>query len=70
MGNNMADLCHHCTERGDPNGCAATPCNLHESWLVLQLVAEAAYLQTKNAELRQSCTRLADSLAQECGEDG
>lgn len=66
----MSDLCHHCILRGDLNACAATPCNLHESWRVVQLAAEIARLQAENECLRQSCNRLADSLAQETGDDG
>ena len=31
------DQCTHCTMRGNLQGCMATKCNLHESWMVGEL---------------------------------
>ena len=31
----MSDQCKHCTERGDPQACKATPCQHHENWYAM-----------------------------------
>lgn len=34
------DQCTRCTMRGNIKGCLETPCNQHESWMVIQLKNE------------------------------
>jgi len=38
------DQCTHCTMRGDLNGCLATKCNLHESWIAGEIMGVMASL--------------------------
>lgn len=49
------DQCTHCTMRGNLNGCLATKCNQHESWMIGELKYVMASPATK------SCTWTEDA---------